>query len=1395
MSLSSAIFKRLICSTTLSVVSLISAQTALANPVDGNVVAGSATISGGTQNLDIYQHSDRAIIDWRSFNIGINEETRFHQPNSNSIVVNRINDTNPSQILGKLTANGNVVLINPNGLLFGQHAVVDVNGLVATTADIDNDLFMQGSNNFNKASSNTDAVIRNDGQITAREAGLVGLVAPNVINNGLIQANLGRVEMASGDTVTVDFRGNGLINIAVSEDIKSQLVSNTGTLSAAGGTIALTAAAGKNIVNSLIEVKGELKAPAVSQKSGKIQIFAAGSNAVAGNISADKGKKSGNSRIIVSGKLDVSGKSGNEKGGHVDILGDDILIKSGSLIDASGNTGGGNIRIGGDYKGQGSVSTAYSLEMESGSKILNNALRLGNGGRTILWSDDTTLFRGDIEGKGGTLGGQGGFVETSGKINLLAQGTVDLRAIDGTAGNWLLDPSTITIYNRSNNGTNGVNSFTTAALETLSLSANILLQADDDIILNMGGDTLTAAANRNITLTATNGRITSNSNGTIITSGTGSVLFNAGTYLLFSNDLNITAQGTGSVTLQAGDNITSTGNITTAGGDIIINSDRNTDGNGSINVNYAVLTSSGGNIIMGGGLDPETGYATGASYFSGPGINLNNATLNAQGITKGGNITLNGQGWQSGYTMDGSRGIVALDSIIQTSHNGNITLRGKGGGSSDNFGNMGIRIKGGSLASVNGDINIHAVGGVGAGGLLHDNGVTPGRIESSGTGSIFVNSQADQASGGSVSIDLRTIGGGIYTNSGSITLSDNTQSGISIRRFFLSGGNISSHSGNISLSDTGTNIYSSVWLTDAHKIGSSTSTGNINFQIGGITFSSGTLDIETTGALTIRTNGYQDISLGTTGATSIFHMPTSFLDRITAKSITIGSTTNGGTLNVAAYNWRAPLTLLGNGTININGNQNMGAHKLTIQTTGYFGSINLNGAITSSATGNAVDINSNGYLYSFGSITASSGTVEMAARDTLYINSNISSTGFTGTTASYGSYSSYGSISVGSGNVTITADKIHIGNQINGTGILTLSSQQNNINVNTGPDDGTDFNLDATEMANLGSGWNKLILESPVFGHITLGDNSWNNNLELNTNFGNIHINGAQAMGNRTFLAKSPSFGSIYMGVTGSVTSTAAGDAIVLNSSNHFYNTNSSADTLSANNGRWLVYSTNPGLNIRGGLMPNATALYGKTYFADAPSTIAAGNRFIFNSDISTAPALVFTAQDQTKVSGAINGVLGYTLSGFIDNDDASNAFFGTPGFNTAVNNHTAAGNYAISVDTSALSSYLGYRFETIDGNYHVTPAAAPPVIDKALLPNTVEYTIQHPVASAGKASKANVFTPVGSTLIFSGYGLSGNGLINIVPALIKEINPQPNIKLDVAMDGYSNSLFGNPVD
>jgi len=555
-------------------------------PTGGNVVGGSATITTSGAKEIINQSTSHAIINWSSFDIGANASVVFNQPNAAAVTLNRVtNSQNPSQILGNLSANGTVMLVNGQGILFGQGAQVNVGGLIASVSDIDNDRFMKGDYTFDHP-GNPDATISNAGKIIVEKAGLAALVGPNVTNSGLIEATIGKVQLASGDRFTVDLYGDGLINLQASDQITKQIVANSGTLRANGGQVLMTAAAAKGVVNSLINMDGIIQADSVGKKNGRVVLYAEGRNAVKDNVVANKGKAQGTSTVLVAGSVSAQGAAGGESGGAVDVLADNVGLASGASIDVSGVAGGGVIHIGGDAHGEGSTPTALNAVVQDGVMLRANAIDSGNGGSVTVWSDNYTSVAGSIEARGGATGGDGGFVETSGHV-LDASGLVDASAAHGQAGTWLLDPFDITISSGGTTATtvSGVNpiTFTSngngAIVNATSIENN--LKGGTSVTIVTGG---VGGPLGNITIAS----------GTTInkTTGTAATLtLNAANNILFGNNATISASGSSgklNVVLQANGNVTfSNGSsITSNNGDITIAGNRfvNNAGSGVLNV-------------------------------------------------------------------------------------------------------------------------------------------------------------------------------------------------------------------------------------------------------------------------------------------------------------------------------------------------------------------------------------------------------------------------------------------------------------------------------------------------------------------------------------------------------------------------------------------------------------------------------------------------------------------------------------------------------------------------------------------------------------------------------------------------------------------------------------------
>ncbi|MCG8436351.1 MAG: filamentous hemagglutinin N-terminal domain-containing protein, partial [Gammaproteobacteria bacterium] len=299
-----------------------------ANPENGVIVAGNAQITQtSAQRLDVNQLSDSAIINWQSFSIAADEHTYFNQPSADSVALNRVTGGDLSGIFGQLSADGRIFLVNPNGIVFGSNAQVDVSGLVASTADIDNADFLAGNYNFD-IPGKPNASIINLGTISVAEGGLAAFVAPGVANHGVIQAHLGKVALAAGNRFTLDLYGDQLIQLAVDDQIAQEvlglggialdsLVENTGNITADGGSILmLSTDVASGVVDNVINMNGILQANTVGVDNGDIVLKTEGAGEVhlAGTINAaGNGANGGNISVVsaqnvsLGGTIDISG--------------------------------------------------------------------------------------------------------------------------------------------------------------------------------------------------------------------------------------------------------------------------------------------------------------------------------------------------------------------------------------------------------------------------------------------------------------------------------------------------------------------------------------------------------------------------------------------------------------------------------------------------------------------------------------------------------------------------------------------------------------------------------------------------------------------------------------------------------------------------------------------------------------------------------------------------------------------------------------------------------------------------------------------------------------------------------------------------------------------------------
>lgn len=292
---------------------------AYALPAGGVVAAGGASITSGASSTTITQSTANAVINWQSFGIAAGQTVQFVQPGSTSVALNRVLGADPSSIMGNLSANGRVFLLNPNGVLFGSGAQVNVGGLVASTMSLSDAKFMSGDYSFTDAGNGS---VVNQGNITAADGGYVALMGKSVSNQGVISARLGSVVLAAGNAVTMDVAGDGLLNVSVAQGAVNALVENGGLIRADGGRVLLTAQAAGNLLQTAVNNTGVIQAQTIGNRNGTILLL--------GDMQSGT--------MNVSGTLDASAPNGGN-GGFIETSAAKVMINDGVRVTTSAPLG------------------------------------------------------------------------------------------------------------------------------------------------------------------------------------------------------------------------------------------------------------------------------------------------------------------------------------------------------------------------------------------------------------------------------------------------------------------------------------------------------------------------------------------------------------------------------------------------------------------------------------------------------------------------------------------------------------------------------------------------------------------------------------------------------------------------------------------------------------------------------------------------------------------------------------------------------------------------------------------------------------------------------------------------------------------------------------------------
>jgi filamentous hemagglutinin family protein len=260
------------------------------------------------------------VINWQTFSIGAGQTVQFVQPGSDSVALNRVLGSDPSLIFGTLLANGNIFILNPNGVLFGNGASVNVGGLVASTMRMSDADFMAGNYRFTNAGAGS---VVNEGSITARDGGFVVLMGRTVRNDGVISARLGSVALVGGEAATLDLAGDGLLGVSVDREALHALVENRGLLQADGGLVLMTAGSAGGLLDTVVNNSGVIQARTIEDRAGTIMLL--------GDMQTGT--------VIVGGLLDASAPLGGD-GGFIETSAATVKILAGTQVDTTAIGGG-----------------------------------------------------------------------------------------------------------------------------------------------------------------------------------------------------------------------------------------------------------------------------------------------------------------------------------------------------------------------------------------------------------------------------------------------------------------------------------------------------------------------------------------------------------------------------------------------------------------------------------------------------------------------------------------------------------------------------------------------------------------------------------------------------------------------------------------------------------------------------------------------------------------------------------------------------------------------------------------------------------------------------------------------------------------------------------------------
>jgi filamentous hemagglutinin family protein len=1223
-----------------------------ADAANASVSAGAAGVSTVGSTTTINQASQRVAIDWISLSTAAHEALIFNQPNAQAIALNRITGTSPSELMGSLTANGQVFILNPNGVLFGVGSQVNVGGLIASTLNMSNADFMAGKHVF----TGSGGSVLNQGSLHAAPGGYLALLAPEVRNEGVMTASLGTALLAAGNKVTLNLDNGSLLGYSIDQGAINALAENRQLIQADGGQVLLGAKALDSLTSATVNNTGVIEARTIQNKAGRILLM--------GDM--DYGT------VNVGGTLDASAPAAGD-GGFVETSAAHVNVADSAHITtkaASGKTGqwlvdpfdfvvasaGGNIT--GAALGTQLDNNNVTLNTTSGNTGSNGDLSVNDA---VSWSAANTLTligERDVNVNANlTYSGSGTAgvtvqavrdIHVATNIGITATGTGALPVVFGGATVGTAAGGNINMASGSSIASKGGD---------VSFKANAI-QLSGATVATAGGNIAMTASGATQLLEITNAGATesnvSSAGGQINLAGdrmniAGAV--NAGAGRVLITPTNITRQ----ITLAGADENTAL-NLSNAelnritAGTLAIGGNAYTgvisigDSGGAVNMvsttSLSLITESAiglGRINQTAGLTVANLHAEGSDVYL---SNTSNQISQISARTAIGNIDVRSALALSVGTVDGTAGIAGYGSVTLASGGvltataagitnliGPITASSVGGMRLDNAGNR-IGQFGAIQNSGAGDIVLRNSTGTSFYGVVSNGG---GRIDINNTGTVGLNSQISSSNATNVggtaataAISLVATGrisgsSGLITNSGggSVYLqASNSSIGIGAGNAVAV-----STSGAVTAVAAGVNAQVNLALAGGATVENISATGNVN-----VTAAAGNLAVKTVSGTVVTLSAAAGAILDANGAAN--NITASRLNATAANGITLGT-------NVTSIQ--------------------------TLTTTGAAGDIGITAA-NALNTSNVI-VSTNAGAAQTVSLSSAAGITVDSAFGNAQDNFRLIATG--------------GNLNV---NAALTANKLSLSTA--GTSAQTAA-------------------ITATGLELLGTGSHTLTDAANAI--TTLAGNTGNVDYAQAgaLAIGTVNTTGLSTTG-KVLVRTTDATSDITLN-NGITSGSAASDSLVLAAGRNFVN-NAGANPLSPGAGRFLVYSADPTANAFGAMVSPGNA-FNRSFSANGPAdasmTSLTGNRFVY----SVQPTLNVSGDNKTKIYGGADPALTYTVaSGLVAGDTAATALAGALLAPTGA--ATTGTTYAITQGT--LASALGYNVVYTDGTLRMSsmPAA-----------------------------------------------------------------------------------------